>query len=100
MQVCKPGSVSRQGRGLIIYLALTSLPGSIDLPILTHNVRASNSMLINISGQNLFGLSTRKVYRAPNVTIGAVGSYPTFSPLLRYTEAVCFLWHFLFTLLT
>ena len=47
MQVYKPGSVSRQGRGLIIYLALTSLPGSIDLPVLPYIVRASNSMLRN-----------------------------------------------------
>ena len=37
-------------------------------------------------------LASRGVYRASVVTFGAVGSYPTFSPLpLR---AVCFLWHF------
>ena len=29
----------------------------------------------------LFGLAPRGVYRAPDVTIGAVGSYPTVSPL-------------------
>jgi len=29
----------------------------------------------------LFGLAPRGVFRAPDVTIGAVGSYPTFSPL-------------------
>jgi len=28
----------------------------------------------------IFDLSIRKVYRAPNVAIEAVGSYPTFSP--------------------
>jgi len=33
--------------------------------------------------QNLFGLSTRKVYHTSNVTIEVVGSYPTFSPLSR-----------------
>ena len=33
--------------------------------------------------RGLFDLSTHKVYHAPNVTIGAVGSYPTFSPLSR-----------------
>ncbi len=31
--------------------------------------------------RGLFGLTTRKVYHASNVTIEAVGSYPTFSPL-------------------
>ena len=37
-------------------------------------------------------LASRGVFRASVVTFGAVGSYPTFSPLpLR---AVCFLWHF------
>jgi len=29
----------------------------------------------------LFGLAPRGVFRAPDVAIGAVGSYPTFSPL-------------------
>jgi len=29
----------------------------------------------------LFGLAPRGVFRAPGVTTGAVGSYPTFSPL-------------------
>jgi len=32
--------------------------------------------------QYLFGLSTPKVYRAFAVTNKAVGTYPTFSPLL------------------
>ena len=31
--------------------------------------------------QDLFDLSTRKVYLAPDITIGAVSSYLTFSPL-------------------
>jgi hypothetical protein len=31
----------------------------------------------------LFGLAPRGVFRAPDVAIGAVGSYPTFSPLPR-----------------
>ena len=29
----------------------------------------------------LFGLAPRGVFRAPDITVGAVGSYPTFSPL-------------------
>jgi hypothetical protein len=31
--------------------------------------------------RRLFGLAPTGVYRATNVTVGAVGSYPTFSPL-------------------
>ena len=31
--------------------------------------------------QDLFDISTRKVYLAPDITIGAVSSYLTFSPL-------------------
>ena len=30
---------------------------------------------------SLFGLAPDGVYRAPSITLGAVGSYPTFSPL-------------------
>ena len=35
----------------------------------------------------LFGLAPRGVFRASGVTTGAVGSYPTFSPLPN--EAAC-----------
>ncbi|GAA5482222.1 hypothetical protein Hsar01_01439 [Haloferula sargassicola] len=42
----------------------------------------------------LFCLAPRGVCRATVVTSGAVGSYPTFSPLLRRVGAVCFLLHF------
>src|SRR5271155_4803588 len=61
----------------------------------------------------LFGLAPRGVFRAPDVAIGAVGSYPTFSPLpesareaktsRRFTCAISpcganrrfkFLWHY------
>jgi len=42
----------------------------------------------------LFGLAPDGVFRAPSITLGAVGSYPAFSPLpLDAREAVCFLWH-------
>ena len=30
---------------------------------------------------SLFGLAPNGVYRAPSIALGAVGSYPTFSPL-------------------
>ena len=35
---------------------------------------------------SLFGLAPNGVYRAPAIALGAVGSYPTFSPL-PFTEA-------------
>ena len=45
----------------------------------------------------LFGLAPDGVCRATSVAGGAVGSYPTFSPLPAPHKgplAVCFLWHF------
>ena len=47
----------------------------------------------------LFGLSSDGVCRARGVTVAAVGSYPTVSPLpdpplTRRPSAVCSLWHF------
>ena len=44
----------------------------------------------------LFDLAPNGVYPAPAVTLGAVGSYPTFSPFLWQARVVCFLWHFPF----
>jgi len=41
----------------------------------------------------LFGLAPDGVFRASALALGAVGSYPTFSPLPRRSGAVCFLWH-------
>ena len=44
---------------------------------------------------SLFGFAPGGVYRADHVTMDAVGSYPTLSPLPRRNgEAVCSLWHF------
>jgi len=91
MQAYKPGSVHHLSDVLIIYLALPSPTRSISLPIpLLQEQRETSSL----DRRNLFGLSTRKVYPAPNVTIGAVSSYLTFSPF-PHIEVVCFLWHFL-----
>ena len=43
----------------------------------------------------LFGLAPDWVYPAPSIALGAVGSYPTISPLPRDGRgAVYFLWHF------
>ncbi len=41
----------------------------------------------------LFSLAPDWVYPAPSVTLRAVGSYPTFSPLSRKCGTVYFLWH-------
>jgi len=44
----------------------------------------------------LFGLAPGGVYRAADVTAGAVRSYRTLSPLPanpKVEQAVCFLWH-------
>ena len=50
-----------------------------------------------VISRRLFGLAPTGVYRATFVTEGAVGSYPTLSPLPRprlpETTAVCFLLH-------
>jgi len=46
----------------------------------------------------LFGLAPDGVFRASAIALGAVSSYLTFSPLLRWRlltrRAVCFLWHY------
>ena len=41
---------------------------------------------------SLFGLAPNGVYRAPAIALGAVGSYPTFSPLPGEPGGL-FLWH-------
>jgi hypothetical protein len=96
VQVYKPGSVSSEiQKRLAIYLDPDSHQDSIDLPI-PH--KDEQPFLDRSPKRNLFDLSTHKVYRAPFITVGAVGSYPTFSPLpFDKLGAVCFLWHFLYT---
>ncbi|GAA0891020.1 hypothetical protein GCM10009122_06990 [Fulvivirga kasyanovii] len=55
-----------------------------DLPVTLISEESQTSSLTaayQVSSQrDLFDLSTRKVYRAPLVTLGAVSSYLTFSP--------------------
>lgn len=49
------------------------------------------------ASHSLFGLAPDGVYHAPSVALGAVGSYPTISPLphpVSRNGAVSFLWHF------
>src|SRR5689334_11271753 len=45
----------------------------------------------------LFGLAPDGVFRAPAITLGAVGFYPTFSPLPgpQRVRRFKFLWHYL-----
>jgi len=80
MQVCKPGSVPF--RALIIYLS--------DPPVLTAQGSGSGSQI-----QNLFDLTTRKVFHACFITKTPVSSYLTFSPFPNVLPpwVVCFLWH-------
>ena len=69
---------------LIIYLGPTSLLASSDLPTIFFNeVRTSSHYHAFCATDSLFGLSTRKVYRASSVAAGAVSSYLTISPLPR-----------------
>lgn len=75
MQACKPGSVPEINQGLIIYLAPASQPGSIGLPIPTSKKWMGGAAHV----RDLFGLSTRKVCRAPDVATRAVSSYLAFS---------------------
>ena len=83
-RVLFPVLVTHYG-AMIIHL-LPPLPaGSSDLP------KDSDGQPSNVP---LFGLSPDGVYRASDVTIGAVSSYLAFSPLPRRGGAVCFLWHF------
>ena len=84
----------------IIPLAPALLPGSSDLP------ESSPSDGVGGAGSPplLFGLAPCGVYRAPDITIGAVRSYLTspkrpapFHPCqssMPQRTAVCFLWHF------
>lgn len=80
MQACKPGSVSR----------VSAWPLSFILPWRYHqdqsvypshqSDRSGRSSFCKQKEQyDLFDLSTRKVYHAPFIAVGTVGSYSTFS---------------------
>lgn len=96
VQAHKPGSVPSALRRTvpIIYLVTPSRTDSISLPATIPRrigIRTSHSL-----DRGLFDLSTRKVYHASGVAIGAVGSYSTFSPFPHRNESggvVYFLWH-------
>ncbi len=95
MQVYKPGSVLRLLGAPVIYLDPDSHQDSIDLPTpeFSSEEKKSNEQLF---ARGLFDLSTHKVCRASFITVGAVGSYSTFSPFpFAKLGVVCFLWHYL-----
>ena len=89
MQACKPGSVPNP---IVIGLGPHHLSGRIITDGLhqpTHHdtFAGKNEPFPILRLRDLFGLSTRKVYHAPGVAIGAVGSYPTFSPFPLWNES-------------
>ena len=70
--------------------ASSNLPGRLDPDTIPKLVLAHGF------APSLFGLAPGGVCRAAGVTVGAVRSYRTISPLPRLTQhagAVCFLWH-------
>jgi hypothetical protein len=78
MQACKPGSVSLQHVLQSSYhLSSPVFAGGVHRP--THPVRSQvifdRADRPPEADQDLFGLSTRKVYHASIITDGAVGSY-------------------------
>jgi hypothetical protein len=66
---------------MIIPLGPGSLRGSSSLPEGRSSAPSSSLHTGWASPPLLFGLAPRGVFRAPDVAIRAVGSYPTFSPL-------------------
>jgi len=90
MQACKPG-----------FVPSDKPPGSYHLssPNITTGIKRSTrpahyverailppSVARILEKQDLFDLSTHKVYPASGITTQAVSSYPTFSPLPAFTK--------------
>jgi hypothetical protein len=67
-------SLERPTRGFSISTTCVTLKGVASICMNANSVSWASSPL-------LFGLAPRGVCRASGITIGAVGSYPTFSPL-------------------
>jgi len=69
------------GRATIISLGPPLPVGSSNLPAPRHLVGEPSGPLSRKAARGLFGLAPGGVYRAPLVTLGAVSSYLTVSPL-------------------
>jgi hypothetical protein len=88
----KPSSVpATRAARMVICLGWPSPATSSSLP-----AASLAGWSVRVAPRRLFGLAPTGGYRATAVTSGAVGSYPTFSPLptlaLRPLWAVSFLW--------
>jgi len=69
------------GRATIISLGPPLPAGSSNQPAPRHLVGEPSGPLGRKAARGLFGLAPGGVYRAPSVTLGAVSSYLTVSPL-------------------
>ena len=80
---------------MVIYLGWPSPATSSSLPAASR-VCDDSGLSVRVTPRRLFGLAPAGGYRATAVTSGAVGSYPTVSPLPRFRTkpagAVSFLW--------
>ena len=115
MQACKPGSVTLtiskgpyhlSGPNITIGINRPTHPAHS--PFVHHSARPKDRRRHGVEREfwagnpssrrfrrkkpDLFGLSTRKVFTAINVTINAVGPYPTISPLPQRKT----LWRYIF----
>ena len=96
IQAHKPGSVPSAEAGSSHHLSGRVLTDGLHQPTRHDTPDKSEIRTSHSLDRGLFGLSTRKVCHASFVAIGAVGSYPAFSPFPCRSESggvVCFLWH-------
>src|SRR5713101_7076739 len=97
-RACKPDFVPNANRNRPAHAAIiplghdshrdsSSLPEGFQLTMACATAKRNAFIFMNACSSSragsplLFGLAPRGVFRAPGVTTGAVGSYPTFSPL-------------------
>ncbi len=99
VQACKPGSVPRQGRGAY-HLSGPAL-GGINRST-RPGIRGKSELNQDIHSQDLFDLSTHKVFRAPGGYNRGGGLLPRlFTITLTVTvRATCSLWHYLYLALS
>jgi len=96
---CKPGSVGTTAHACAHTLHRMVIPLGVRSPERSSSLPAARHPKVPLSrravSHRLFGLAPTGVCRATAVTSGAVGSYPTVSPLPQrsLTTAVCFLLH-------